>query len=158
MKPGRHDPGDGPFARRSPDARRAGVAHGQRLQLRPLQDGARAGRGASTSTRCAAWRSRRGRKIVLCGYTSYPRDYDYSAFQGDRRRGRRADHGRRVARRRADRSRVSAQPVRRRLRRRDHDDAQEPARAARRDDALPRKSSPSRSTSRSFPGCRAGRT
>ena len=37
--------------------------------------------GASTSTRCGASRARRGREIVLCGYTSYPRDYDYAAFR-----------------------------------------------------------------------------
>ena len=44
-------------------------------------------------------------KIVLCGYTSYPRDYDYADFKQRRRRGRRAHHGRRLARRRPDRRR-----------------------------------------------------
>ena len=33
-------------------------------------------------------------KILLCGYTSYPRDYDYAEFQKHRRRGRRASRWR----------------------------------------------------------------
>ena len=47
------------------------------------------------------------------------------AFQRDRRRGRRAHDGRRLARRRLDRRRRDAQSVRRRLRHRHDDDAQD---------------------------------
>ena len=71
---GRHDPRHGPLARRAPDARRARLAHGQDLQLRALQDGARERGRASTSTRCAKTALETRPKIVLCGYTSYPRD------------------------------------------------------------------------------------
>ena len=77
----RHGAGDGPLARRPPDARRAGVAHGARLPLRRATRRCPTRAGASTSTSCAGSRARRGRSIVLCGYTSYPRDYDYAAFK-----------------------------------------------------------------------------
>ena len=81
-------------------------------------------------------------KMVLCGYSSYPRDYDYAAFKAvadevgaltmaDISPHRRPGGGRR-----------HAQPVRRRLRRRHHHHPQDPARPARRPDPVARRSTP----------------
>ena len=75
-------------------------------------------------------------KLVLCGYSSYPRDYDYAAFKtvadevGALTMADISHIGGLVA---AD---VDAQSVRRRLRRGDDDDAQIAARAARRADPV----------------------
>ena len=44
-------------------------------------------------------------QIILAGYTAYPREIDFAAFRADRRRGRRAAVGRRVALHRAGRRR-----------------------------------------------------
>jgi glycine hydroxymethyltransferase len=72
----RQGAGDGPVARRSPDAWSPGFPHGQGLQLRALQDRAAAG-GHELMDIAKATRP----KLVLCGYSSYPRDYDYAAFK-----------------------------------------------------------------------------
>ena len=54
-------------------------------------------------------------KLVLCGYSSYPRDYDYSKFKEIAGRSGRADNGRCFAHRRLDSRRSDAKPLRRRL-------------------------------------------
>ena len=74
-------------------------------------------------------------KIILAGYTAYPRDDRLRGVPRDRRRGRRAPVGRRLALHRPGRRRRV--PVARALRRRRHvHHAQGPARPARRDDPV----------------------
>ena len=134
----RHHPGDGPVARRPPDARRAGVAHGARLPLRPLPHPTPTSAGGIDFDAVRRLARETRPKIVLCGYTSYPRDYDYAAFKR-----RSPTRSARIAM--ADVSHVGGliaggvlrQSVRRRLRRRHHHHAQEPARPARRHDPVP---------------------
>ena len=77
-------------------------------------------------------------KMIVCGYSSYPRGLRLPAVQGHRRRGRRPDLGRCLPYRRADRGRGARQPVRCGLRHRHHDHAQVDARAARGHDHVPR--------------------
>ena len=76
---------------------------------------------------------------------------------GHRRRRRRPADGRHGAHRRPGRDRAASQSgAARRLRHHHH--AQDAARTARRPDPVPRRSTPRRSTGRSFPACRAGRS
>ena len=130
----RHDPRDGSVARRSPDARRAGLVHGQDLQLRAL-------------SHAAAARRHRLRRRARDGEESEAEDravrtlvvsarVRLRALPLDRRRGRRIDDGRRLARRRTDRRRRARESARCRLRHRHDDDAQVAARSARRHDPL----------------------
>ncbi len=130
----RHGAGHGPHPRRPPDPRRAGLAHGQGVQLRPLQDLPRPGRRdrlrrADADGEGDAAEDGALRLLLLSARLRLCR------VQGGRRRGR-------ARFTMADISHIGglvaagryAQPVRRRLRRRDHHHPQDPARAARRPD------------------------
>ena len=77
----RHRAGDGPFAWRASDSRRARLAHGQGVQLRALQERAPPGRRDRFRRPDRGSPKKRGPRLVLCGYSSYPRDYDYAAFK-----------------------------------------------------------------------------
>ena len=75
--------------------------------------------------------------MILAGWSAYPRQLDFAALPGDRRRGRRLPDGRHGALRGARGRRPAPQPgaVRRRGH---HDDPQDDRRRPRRDDPLPR--------------------
>ncbi len=132
----RHDPRNGSFARRPPDARASALVLGPRVQGRGLRRAARgrahrlrAARGAGA--RAPPEDDHRGRVRLRA------RDR-LRALRPGRRRGRRRPDGRRRARGGADRRRAArlsgaARPVR------DDDDAQDAAGPARRSRALPRR-------------------
>ena len=79
---------------------------------------------------------RRGRRCVLCGHSSYPRELDYARFRAIADEVGALDDGGCLARRRADRRRCARESARRRLRYRHDDDSQIAARSARRHDPL----------------------
>ena len=96
-------------------------------------------------------------KLIVCGGSAYPRTVDTAMFRRDRRRGRRAALVRHGALRRARRGRAAPEP-RRALRRRHLDDPQDARRAPAPGSSSAARSTRRRSTARSSPGCRAGRS
>ena len=112
---------------------------------------------ALTTTRSATLARKERPQIIVAGGTAYPRLLDFKIF---------GEIAKEVgAFLLADISHIAGlivggvhpDPVA--LCRRDHDDdAQDPARSARRDDHVPQASSPKRSTRRFFRACRAART
>ena len=91
---------------------------------------------ASTTTGSTWTRSRRlarehRPKLIIAGWSAYPRQLDFAEFRRDRRRGRRLPDGRHGALRRPGRRRPAPEPGAAR-RRRHHDHAQDAGRPARR--------------------------
>ena len=141
--------------RRPPDPRRAAEPVGQMVQRALLWRAARGcahrfRRGRAAGAHASAQADHRRRQRLSA-------DHRFRPLSRDRRRGRRLSDGRHGAFRRARRRRRASEPVAA-CPCRDHDDAQDPARAARRADPRPKtRRSAGGSTPRSFPGCRAAR-
>ena len=154
---GRHHPRHGSLPRRAPDPRRARLAHGQDLQLRALQDPPRRA-GAHRLRRGDARRQGDAAEDRALRLHLVPARSRLRGVQGGRRRGGRPHHGRRLPRRRADRGRRHAQPLRRRLRPRHHHHPQEPARALAAAWCCAASRSGRSSTSRCSRACKEART
>ena len=79
LEPGRHDHGHGPRPRRAPDPRDEAERLGQALQGRRLP---RAPRGLSaTWRRSSGWPTSTGPKVIVAGWSAYPRHLDFAAFR-----------------------------------------------------------------------------
>ena len=95
-------------------------------------------------------------KVIVAGWSAYPRTLDFAAFRVDRRRGRRLPVGRHGALRRSGRRRAAPVAGAARRRRLDHR-AQDARRPALRADPGQDRSAPRSSTPRSSPASRAAR-
>ncbi len=139
------------------------LTHGMKLNFsgklyKVVSYGVRASRRAHRlSTRSPSLAREHKPKLVVAGASAYPREIDFAALRADLQGGRRAVHGGHGPHRRPGRRRPARQPgAVRRLR---HlDDAQDAARPARRLHPVPSRNGRRRSTRRSSPACRAGRS
>ena len=96
-------------------------------------------------------------KMILAGWSAYPRQLDFRALPRDRRRGRGLPDRRHGPLRRARRRRAASQPGA--VCRRGHDhDPQDDRRRPRRDDPVQGGATPRRSTRPCSPASRAGRS
>ena len=80
IEPGRHDPRDGAGARRPPHARDEAERVGQALQGRRLP-GAAARTTASTWSRSSGSRTEHRPKVIVAGWSAYPRHLDFAEFR-----------------------------------------------------------------------------
>ena len=151
----RHHPRHEPLARRAPHARPPAELLRHLLQGRGLRR-AQGGRAIDYEAMAALAREHRP-KIVVVGASAYPRTIDFAAVRKAADECGRGGDGRHRPHRGAGGGRPPSVPgAARRVR--DHDDAQDAARPARRDDPLPGEVGEGDRTRRSSPACRAARS
>ena len=151
----RHDHGDGPRPRRPPHARDEAERLGQALRRRRLP---RAPRGHSSSTwsEVARLAQEHKPKVIVAGWSAYPRQLDFAAFReiADSVGAKLMVDMAHFAGLVAAGEHPSPRPARRRGH---HDDPQDPRRPAQRDDPLQGGAAPPTSTAPSSRASRAAR-